>query len=135
MQRSVTLDRPWNQSKKGGVSAVNTMMQPQSFVTGGYDHVVHAWTVKEDSTSASPSQLTIKHTAPVQSLLPIRDTSHKLISAGADTNVHVWDFSSERIVNTMKTSNSVFHAHSTLSPYCTLLEVSTFKYRFKIKFD
>lgn len=102
------------------------MMQPQSFVSGGYDHVVHIWTVKEDFTSASPSQLAIKHAAAVQSLLPIRDTSHKLISASADTHVHIWDFSSERVVNTMKTSNSVYHAHKTSSPYCTLLEVRPF---------
>src|SRR5882762_7417083 len=100
------------------------MMHPLMFASGGYDHVVHLWTAKEDFSSASPSQLSIKHTSVVQSLLPIRDTSHKLVSASADNNVHIWDLSSQRVVNTIKTSNSVFHAHPTTSPYCILLEVS-----------
>jgi WD40 repeat protein len=99
------------------------MMQPLLFASGGYDHGVHLWTLKEDLSSASPSQLAIKHNSIVQSLVSIRDTSHKLVSAGADNNVHVWDLSSERVVNTVKTSNSVFHAHPTSSPFCILLEV------------
>ena len=119
------MDRPWNRAKKGGVSAVCAMMQPLMFASGGQDHVVHLWTAKEDLSSASPSQLAIKHSSVVQSLLPIRDTSHKLVSASADNSVHVWDLSSERVVNTIRTSNSVFHAHPTSSPYCILLEVST----------
>lgn len=118
------MDRPWNRAKKGGVSAVCAMMQPLMFASGGQDHVVHLWTAEEDLASASPSQLAIKHNSVVQSLLPIRDTSHKLVSAGADNSVHVWDLSSERVVNTIRTSNSVFHAHPTSSPYCILLEVS-----------
>lgn len=78
------LKRPWNAAKKGGVSAVASMMQPLTFVSGGYDHAVHLWTVKDDLSSASPQALNIKHNSQVQSLLAIRDTSHKLISAGAD---------------------------------------------------
>jgi WD40 repeat protein len=93
------------------------------FASGGYDHGVHLWTLKDDLSSASPLQLAIKHNSVVQSLVPIRDTSHKLVSASADNNVHIWDLSSERIVNTVKTSNSVFHAHPTSSPFCILLEV------------
>jgi hypothetical protein len=98
------------------------MMQPLMFASGGLDHGVHLWTARQDFSLVSSSQLAIKHSSAVQSLLPIRDTSHKLVSAGADNNVHIWDLSYERVVNTMKTSNSVFHAHSA-SPYCILLEV------------
>jgi WD40 repeat protein len=105
------------------VSAVTTMMQPFMFASGGHDHIVHLWDINADVSSASPRPLAIKHNSLVQSLLSIRDTSHKLVSAGADCNVHLWDLASERVVNTMKTSNSVYHAHETSSPFCTLLEV------------
>lgn len=118
--------RPWNATKKGGVSAVTSMLQPLQFATGGYDHVVHLWDVKADLSAASSRALPIKHTSQIQSLLAIRDTSHKLLSAGADCNVHFWDLSSERVVNTVKTSNMPYHAHTTLSPFCTLLEVFLF---------
>lgn len=59
----------------------------------------------------------------MQSLLPMRDTSHKLVSAGADCTVNVWDLSSERLVNTLKASNSVYQLHPSYSPFCTLWEV------------
>jgi WD40 repeat protein len=117
------LNRPWNNNKKGGVSAVTSMLQPLQFATGGYDHVVHLWNVKPDLSSASPRALFIKHNSQIQSLLAIRDTSHKLISTGADCNVHIWDLASERVVKTVKTSNSPYHIHATTSPFCTLLEV------------
>lgn len=117
-----SLTRPYNPTKKGGVSAVCTMLQPLMFASGGHDHIVHLWTVKEDFSSSSSTQLAIKHNSVVQSLLPIRDSSHKLVSTSADSSVHIWDLSSERVTNNFKTSNSVYHAHST-SPYCTLLEV------------
>lgn len=100
------------------------MMQPLLFVSGGYDHAVHLWDVKPDFSTASARLLAIKHNSHVQSLLSIRDTSHKLVSASADCSAHIWDLSSERVVNTMKTSNSIYHAHSIVSsPFCTLLEV------------
>jgi WD40 repeat protein len=102
------------------------MLQPLQFATGGYDHVVHLWEVKADLSTASPRPLAIKHSSQIQSLLAIRDTSHKLITAAADCNVHFWDLSSERVVNTVKTSNAPYHAHSTASPFCTLLEVYKF---------
>lgn len=124
MGKQILLQRPWNNAKKGGVSAVSTMMQPLLFATGGHDRVVHLWDVDPDFSTATARPLAIKHTALVQSLLPIRDSSHKLISASADCNVHIWDLASERVVNTIKTSNSVYHAHPTSSPFCTLLEVS-----------
>lgn len=120
---ALPLDRPWRSTKRGGVSAVANMVQPLMFATGGYDHIVHLWDINADFSSATPRQLAIKHNSHIQSLLSLRDTSHKLVSAGADCNVHLWDLSSERIVNTMRTSNSVYHVHKTSSPFCTLSEV------------
>ncbi|GBE79291.1 hypothetical protein SCP_0204890 [Sparassis crispa] len=129
-----SFDRPLQAERKGGVSVVCSMMQPRMFATGGYDHMVHLWTVPEDiAQTSAPTPLAIKHSSIVQSLLPIRDTSHKLVSAGADCNVHIWDLSSERVVNTLKTSNSVYHAHQALSPYCTLLEVAHRELQFEIR--
>lgn len=86
--------------------------------------MVHLWNVMDDISRSSHTLLKIKHASLVQSLLTIRDTSHKLISAGADCTVHFWDLSSERVVNTLKTSNSVYHVHRALSPFCTLMEAS-----------
>ncbi|KIP12819.1 hypothetical protein PHLGIDRAFT_136398 [Phlebiopsis gigantea 11061_1 CR5-6] len=103
------------------------------FVTGGRDHRVHAWTIPEDPTKTSAQEISIKHTAMVQSLLPIRDTSHKLVTAGADCRVNIWDFASTRVVNTFKVSNSVFHLHSATIPYCTLLEVAHRELQFEIR--
>ncbi|RDB23222.1 WD repeat-containing protein 48 [Hypsizygus marmoreus] len=109
------------------------MIQPLQFATGGYDHIVHLWEVESDLSSASPQPLAIKHTSQVQSLLAIRDTSHKLVSAGADCNVHIWDLSSERVVNTLKTSNAVYHIHTTTSPFCSLLEVAHRDLQFEVR--
>lgn len=103
---------------------MTTLIQPSMFATGGCDHAVHLWDVKGDFSSATARPLAIKHTAQVQSLLSIRDTSHKLVAAGADCQVHIYDLASERVVNTLKTSNSVYHAHTSSSPFCTLLEVN-----------
>ncbi|PCH41439.1 hypothetical protein WOLCODRAFT_151482 [Wolfiporia cocos MD-104 SS10] len=80
-----------------------------------------------------PTLLFMKHNSVVQSLLPIRDTSHKLVSAGADCNVHFWDLSSQRVVNTIKTSNPVYHIHEATSPFCTLLEVAHRELQFEIR--
>lgn len=125
--------RPWNKTKKGGASVVSTMMQPLMFASGGHDHAVHIWNFSEDFMGVSSTLLAIKHTSMIQSLLPIRDTSHKLISAGADCNVHLWDLSSERVVHTFKTSNSPYHAHKTESPFCTLLEVGHRDLQFELR--
>ncbi|KAJ6599244.1 WD40-repeat-containing domain protein [Mycena vulgaris] len=133
MVSAIDLKRPWNPAKKGGVSAVASMMQPLLFATGGYDHCIHLWTVQDDFLSASPEVLNIKHNSQVQSLLAIRDTTHKLVSAGADCSVHIWDLSSERVVHTIKTSNSVYHAHTTTSPFCTLLEVAHRELQFEVR--
>ncbi|KAJ7742442.1 WD40-repeat-containing domain protein [Mycena maculata] len=119
--------------KSAGVSAVASMMQPLTFISGGYDHSIHLWTVKDDLSSATPAALNIKHNSLVQSLLAIRDTSHKLVSAGADCSVHIWDLSSERVVNTLKPSNSVYHVHPTTSPFCTLLEVAHRELQFEVR--
>ncbi|KAG2146637.1 WD40-repeat-containing domain protein [Suillus clintonianus] len=127
------VDRPWNKTKKGGTSAVSTMMQPLMFASGGHDHTVHIWNFSQDLMGVSSTLLAIKHTSVIQSLLPIRDTSHKLISAGADCNVHLWDLSSERVVHTFKTSNSPYHAHKTESPFCTLLEVGHRDLQFELR--
>lgn len=127
------VDRPWNRTKKGGASVVSTMMQPLMFASGGHDHGVHIWNFSADFMGVSSTLLAIKHTSVIQSLLPICDTSHKLISAGADCNVHLWDLSSERVVHTFKTSNSPYHAHKTESPFCTLLEVGHRDLQFEIR--
>lgn len=116
-------ERPWNPSKKGGVSALCAMLQPLKFSSGGYDHVIHLWDANEDSISATSSQLAIKHSSVVQSLLPIRDTSHKLVSACAGGQVNLFDLSSERVVNAFKVSGAVYNCHTSTSPFCTLLEV------------
>ncbi len=119
-----SFDRPAGGTDKGGVSAIAALMQPYMFVTGGYDHLVHAWTLEgDDSLRSSSQQLSVKHASLIHSLLAIRDTSHKLITAGADCTVHIWDLSSERAVHSLKTSNPPYHAHRTDSPFCTLLEV------------
>lgn len=128
-----TFGRPAHGEKKGGVSAVCSMMQPLMFATGGYDHRVHLWDATKSVSQPSPTLLAITHSSLVQSLLPIRDTSHKLVSAGADCNVHLWDLSSERVVNTMKTSNSVYHVHGTSLPFCTLLEVAHRELQFEVR--
>ncbi|KZT12992.1 uncharacterized protein LAESUDRAFT_733541 [Laetiporus sulphureus 93-53] len=109
------------------------MLQPFGFATGGYDHRIHIWDVKDDMSMPSPTELPVKHSSMVQSLLPIRDTSHKLVSAGADCTVHFWDLSSERVVNTLKTSNAVYHVHEVLSPFCTLLEIAHRELQFEIR--
>ncbi|KAJ7904400.1 WD40-repeat-containing domain protein [Mycena olivaceomarginata] len=130
---AIDLKRPWNTAKKGGVSAVAPLLQPLMFASGGYDHAAHLWTIKDDLSSASPQATTIKHSSQIQSLLALRDTSHKLVSAGADCSVNIWDLSSERVVNTLKLSNSVYHLHPTTSPFCTLFEVAHRELQFEIR--
>lgn len=119
-----TVDRPGQLGKNRGASAVCTMMHSMMFASGGYDHAVHLWDASQDVSRPTATPLAIRHTSTVQTLLAIRDTSHKLVSGGADCNVHIYDLSSERVVNTLKPSNSVYHAHEAISPFCTLLEVS-----------
>ncbi len=99
------------------------MMQPLMFATGGYDHVIHLWAVKPDFSAASPKVLAMKHNSVVQSLLSFRDTGHKLMSGGADCTINLYDLASERVVNTLKTSNIIYNSHTTSSPFCTLTEV------------
>lgn len=122
-------DRPVQSDKKGGISAISASMQPGTFVTGGYDHLVHLWSLSDDYNATS-SPLAIKHTSMIQSLLAIRDTSDKLLSGSADCSVSVYDLTSERVVNLLKLSNSVYHVHAAISPSCMLLEVSTSLLRF-----
>ncbi|KAF7331935.1 WD-REPEATS-REGION domain-containing protein [Mycena kentingensis (nom. inval.)] len=127
------LHRPWNTAKKGGVSSVAAMHQPASFASGGHDHAVHLWTLEEeDFVSATPQLLHMKHTAVVQSLLGVFDTTRKVMSAGADCSVHLWDLSSERVVHSLKTSNSVYHVHSTSSPFRTLFELAHREFQFEV---
>ncbi|OBZ76194.1 hypothetical protein A0H81_03587 [Grifola frondosa] len=119
--------------KRSGISAVCTMMQPRMFATGGYDHMVHLWTVTDDISGTSSAPLAIKHASLVQSLLAVRDTSHKLVSAGADCSVNIWDISSECVVNTLKVSNSVYHVHQAISPSCVLLELAHRELQFEVR--
>ncbi|KAH7903810.1 WD40-repeat-containing domain protein, partial [Hygrophoropsis aurantiaca] len=127
------LGRPWSPGKKGGASALTAMMQDLMFASGGYDHSVHLWTFSEDLSNASPVLLAIKHTAVIHSLLSIRDTSRKLISAGADCNVQLWDLSAERATHKIRMSNIPYHVHGTTSPFCTLLEVAHCDSQFEIR--
>ncbi|KAK0191411.1 WD40-repeat-containing domain protein [Armillaria mellea] len=129
----LTFARPWNQAKRGGVSSVTTMMQPLMFATGGYDHVIHLWEVKPDFSAASPKVLAMKHNSVVQSLLSFRDTSHKLMSGGADCIINLYDLASERVVNTLKTSNIIYNSHTTSSPFCTLTEVAHRDLQFELR--
>ncbi len=121
-------DRRSQADKKGGISAVCAMMQPGAFATGGYDHLVNLWSLPNevDSPPMPSAPLAIKHTSALHSLLPVRDTSHKLLTGGADCALGVYDLSSERTVNTMKLSNPIYHIHSVASPFCALLEVRLF---------
>ncbi|PBK73077.1 hypothetical protein ARMSODRAFT_932177 [Armillaria solidipes] len=129
----LTFTRPWNKTKRGGVSSVTAMMQPLMFATGGYDHVVHLWEVKPDFSAASPKVLAMKHNSVVQSLLSFRDTSHKLMSGGADCTINLYDLASERVVNTLKTSNIIYNSHTTSSPFCTLTEVAHRDLQFELR--
>ncbi|KAF9076378.1 WD40-repeat-containing domain protein [Rhodocollybia butyracea] len=129
---AVSLKRPWNISRRGGVGSLCTMDQ-LTFATGGYDHVVHLWKLNQNYSSAFAQPLAISHSKVVQSLLPVCDTSHKLMTAGADCKVHVYDLSSERVVNTIKTSKSVYHLHGTHSPFCTLIELGHLELQFELR--
>ena len=105
-----------------------TMMQPGRFATGGYDHRVHLWSIPSDVSKTTSEQIFVKHTALVHTLLPLRDTSHKLLTAGADCRVNVWDLSSQRVVNDTRVSNPVYHLHRTDNQHCVLLEVGPLFY-------
>ncbi|KAI0356649.1 WD40 repeat-like protein [Trametes cingulata] len=108
-------------------------MQSSTFATGGYDHNVHLWRLSGYNVSEPPATLAIRHTAVVQSLLAIRDTSHKLVTASADCSVNIFDLSSLRVTNTLKVSNSVYHVHPTDSEFTTLLEVAHRELQFEIR--
>ncbi|KAK0205634.1 WD40-repeat-containing domain protein [Armillaria fumosa] len=129
----LTFTRPWNKAKRGGVSSVTAMMQPLMFATGGYDHTIHLWEVKPDFSAASPKVLAMKHNSVVQSLLSFQDTSHKLMSGGADCTINLYDLASERVVNTLKTSNIIYNSHTTSSPFCTLTEVAHRDLQFELR--
>ncbi|KAF8845686.1 hypothetical protein BDN67DRAFT_986812 [Paxillus ammoniavirescens] len=128
-----TLHRDWNKAKKSGVSALAALTQPLKFASGGHDHRVHLWDVTQNLSGASTTELAIKHTAMINSLLPITDTSHKLASIGADCNIHLWDMSAERVAYSFKTSSIPYHAHKTDSPFCTLLEVAHLEMQFELR--
>ncbi|KIK81868.1 hypothetical protein PAXRUDRAFT_832556 [Paxillus rubicundulus Ve08.2h10] len=128
-----TLHRDWNRAKKSGVSALAALTQPLKFASGGHDHRVHLWDVTQNVSGASATELAIKHTAMINSLLPITDTSHKLVSIGADCNIHLWDMSAERVARSFKTSSIPYHAHKIDSPFCTLLEVAHLEMQFELR--
>ncbi|KAI0637797.1 hypothetical protein C8Q77DRAFT_1087920 [Trametes polyzona] len=126
-------DRPVQGDKNRGVSAVCSMLQPGMFATGGYDHVVHLWSTSDSDRPAPSEPLGIKHTSMVQTLLAIRDTSRKLVTGGADCALNIFDLPSERVVNTLKLSNSVYHVHPAPSEFCTLLELAHRELQFEIR--
>ena len=105
------------------------MMQLLSFATGGADHAVHIWNVDHDlRITRSELPLAIRHTSQIHSLLPILDSSHKLVSSGADCNVNVYDLSSERVVNIIKLSNPGFYVHRSGNPSTILIQVCPLGY-------
>lgn len=109
-----------------GASAVASLLNnPLTFVSGGYDHIVHLWSLSPsiDVPTPEPRPIDIKHSSKVQSLLSVDVTSPKLLTAGADCFVNVWDLPSERPLITIRTSNSVYHLHPTVRPECVLFEV------------
>lgn len=117
-------DRPVIPGKSTGLSAICSMMQPLSFATGGTDHAIHIWNVDRNlQATCSGSPLMIKHTSLIYSLLPIQDSSHKLVSSGADRRVNVYDLSSERVVSTILLSNPGFHIHRLENPSTLLIQV------------
>lgn len=120
--RHITLHR--DMAKRPGVSAMTSLMSPLKFASGGYDHRVHIWDIAQELSGASAVELAIKHTSLIHSLLPIVDTSHKLVSVGADCNISIYDMSAERVAQTLKTSCIPYHAHKAPFQSCTLLEVS-----------
>ncbi|KAI0663039.1 WD40-repeat-containing domain protein [Cubamyces menziesii] len=128
-----TFDRPAQSEKNGGISAVCVMMQPGMFATGGYDHAVHLWSLPSNGPPTPSGPLAIKHTSVVQSLLAIRDTSRKLVTASADCSVNLFDLPSERVVNCLKLSNSVYQVHPGPSEFCTLLEVAHRELQFEVR--
>lgn len=103
------------------------MMQPLSFATGGADHAVHLWNIDHNLQTTYSSPLVITHTSLIHSLLPICDSSHKLVSSGADCSVNVYDLSSERVMDVIKLSNPAFHVHRTGSPSTLLIQVCLLK--------
>lgn len=84
---------------------------------------MHLWDLAHDLSGASAVELAIKHTSLIHSLLPIVDTSHKLVSVGADRDIPIYDLSAERVAHTLKVSCTPYHAHKTDSRSCTLFEV------------
>lgn len=117
-------DRPTIPGKPKGLSAICSMIQPLRFATGGADHAIHMWNVDRDlQATCSASPLVINHTSQIHSLLPIKDSSHKLVSSGADCRVNVYDLSSERVVNTIMLSNVGFHIHHMENPSNLLIQV------------
>ncbi|KAI0721890.1 WD40-repeat-containing domain protein [Cerioporus squamosus] len=108
------------------------MGQAGTFATGGYDHVVHHWSLSAEQDATS-TPLAIRHTSTVQSLLELRDTSDKLLSGSADCSVSVYDVAAERVVNLLKLSNSVYQVHAAPSPFCALLEVGHKELQFEVR--
>ena len=123
---------PQVRSKKG-VGALCALPQPLAFASGGYDHSVYIHQLDHSLTSTPRLLSALKHNSVVQALLPLHDQSSKLITAGADSVVNVYDMPSERVVNTFKTSVSVYHLHQTCFPSCALLEVGHLEQQCEIR--
>ncbi|PIL36762.1 hypothetical protein GSI_00452 [Ganoderma sinense ZZ0214-1] len=130
-----SFERRSQADKKCGISAVCALMQPGAFATGGYDHLVNLWTLPNegDSPPVPSAVLAIKHSSAVHSILPVRDTSHKLLTGGADCTLAIYDLSSERTVNTLKLSNPIYHVHAVESPFCALLELGHREFQFEVR--
>ncbi|KAF9649641.1 WD40 repeat-like protein [Thelephora ganbajun] len=127
-------NRPAVSGKPEGLTAICSMMQPLSFATGGADHAIHIWNVDHNLQIVySESPLAVKHTSKIYSLLPIWDSSQKLVSSGADYNVNVYDLPSERVINIIKLSNPGFHIHHSGSLSTLLIQTAHREHQFEIR--
>lgn len=115
-----------------GVSSVATIPKTEnylSFTSAGYDHVVQLWSLDTSFSSPPTSKvLRIHHSSVIHSMLVVEDGTPKLISAGADCCVNVYNLGAERTDYTIRTSNSVYQVHKTDRPECLLLEAGFHRY-------
>lgn len=107
-----------------GVSAVTTLKPHylrMDFISAGYDHVFHHWSIDPREISPPESRvLSIKHKSLVQSIL---NRDNYLLSGGADNIVQRWDLNMDALSRKLQTSNSVYQLHSPCHRDCVLLEV------------
>ena len=126
--REIRLLRPSSDHERlrRGVSAVTALPSicpSLSFISAGYDHVVHLWSFDRTTIleqPPTPEALSIHHSSLVQSLL---SAENRLISGAADNSIRIWDLQAGRMLSTIRTSNSVYQLHRTDNSNIVLAEV------------